>query len=128
MERDTGSDDPFETKEQAILEYEKVNFTRRVIRVGEKSSVIEFFYEESESKLQRYLNVDESDISINNFKAGEMPEDIKNLPLWAQIQSQYLPDSVHVSELVRKNLISPKLQEKSYFVLTGTPRLKCRDI
>jgi hypothetical protein len=128
MERDTGLEDLFETKGQAILEYEKVNFTRRVIRIGEKMSVIEFFWEVSEGKLQKYLNANESDIPINNFKAGEMPEDIKNLPLWAQIQSQYLPDSVHVSELVRKNLISPKLQEKSYFVLTGTPRLKSCDI
>jgi hypothetical protein len=128
MERDAGLEGLFETKEHAIVEYEKYNFTRRVIRISEKMSVIEFFWEVNEGKLQKYLNFDESDIPINNFKVGELPEDIKNLPLWAQIQSQYLPDSVHVSELVRKDLINPMLQEKSYFVLTGIPRLKSRDI
>lgn len=128
MERDVEMEGFFETKEQAIVEYEKYNFTRHVIRVGEKKSVIEFFWNVSEDKLQKYLNIDEMDIPINNFKVGEIPEDIKNLPIWSQIQNQYLPDSVHVSELVRKNLISPRLQEKSYFVLTGIPRFKSRDI
>jgi hypothetical protein len=128
MERDVELEGLFETKEHAILEYEKDNFNRWVIRIGEKMSVIEFFWEVNEGKLQKYLNIDESDIPINNFKVGEMSEDIKNMPLWTQIQSQYLPDSVHVSELVRKNLISPRLQEKSYFVLTGISRIKSRDI
>jgi hypothetical protein len=126
MERAAEMTDTFETKEQAISEYEKYNFTRKVIRVGESLSTVEIILQEEEGIPYKYLVFDGKEIPISRFKVGEMSEDIKKLPIWTQIQTEYLPDSVHISELVRKNLINLKSQPRPYYVLTGIPRLKAK--
>ena len=126
MERAAEMTDTFETKEQAISEYEKYNFTRKVIRVGESLSTVEIILQEEEGIPYKYLVFDGKEIPISRFKVGEMSEDIKKLPIWTQIQTEYLPDSVHIYELVRKNLINLKSQPRPYYVLTGIPRLKAK--
>ncbi|MGA2910730.1 MAG: hypothetical protein ABSE04_02965 [Candidatus Microgenomates bacterium] len=113
----------FESKENAIRDYEQLNPTRRIITMGKQETPAEMVLVQEGDTLARYLLAGNETIPIDGYKLGELPERIKDSDAWQFITSKYVPESVHISELVRKHLANPgEIPPKPYFVLTGVPR------
>ena len=117
------NEDLFESKDRAIEKYECDNPTRKVMRTGKENSPIEVISTPEEGRLQKYLIFQGDEIAVEGVKFSDVSENIRKLLFWPQICAGFIPESVHLSELVRKPLSGFGFtQTKSYFVLTGSPQ------